>query len=286
MSKRMLPAAPEAAPRAGLSCEVSPFALARWNPEIRAAVANDDTTISMLDPIGFDPWGEGVTAKRIAGALRAIGGRDVTVYVNSPGGDLFEGIAIYNQLREYRGKVTVKVLGVAASAASFIAMAGDEIQIASSAFFMIHNAHVVVAGNRLDLCDVTNTLETFDAAMADIYAARTGQDVSALRSMMDAETWMAGKEAVARGFADALFDSDVPSEADTDGARARLASRQVDALLARQGMPRAERQRLLRDMQAGTPFGTDPAVSAQSIADLQGALSRLASVGLNPSSEM
>ncbi|MBN0106041.1 Clp protease ClpP, partial [Pseudomonas aeruginosa] len=92
------------------------------------------------EPIGYDWWtGEGVTAKRIAGALRAIGGDvDVTVNINSPGGDVFEGLAIYNLLREHKGKVTVRVLGLAASAASFIAMAADEVKIARAGFLMIH----------------------------------------------------------------------------------------------------------------------------------------------------
>ncbi len=88
------------------------------------AAATDDNSISVFDVIGQDYWGEGVTAKRIAGALRAMNGADVTVNINSPGGDMFEGLAIYNLLREYEGRVTVKVLGIAASAASVIAMAG------------------------------------------------------------------------------------------------------------------------------------------------------------------
>ncbi|EOG9562751.1 head maturation protease, ClpP-related [Salmonella enterica subsp. enterica serovar Newport] len=117
----------------------------RWNGGIKAA-ATDDNSISVFDVIGQDYWGEGVTAKRIAGALRAMNGADVTVNINSPGGDMFEGLAIYNLLREYQGKVTVKVLGIAASAASVIAMAGDDIQIGRGAFLMIHNCWVVAMG--------------------------------------------------------------------------------------------------------------------------------------------
>src|SRR6185436_2438068 len=135
-----------------------PQALERWAPDLMAAAASEESTISVLDPIGVDPWtGEGVTAKRIAAALRSIGAdKDVVVNINSPGGDLFEGMAIYNLLREHQGKVTVKVLGVAASAASIVAMAGDEIQIARAGFLMIHNTWVIAMGNRNDLREIAD----------------------------------------------------------------------------------------------------------------------------------
>lgn len=145
MSKKQLPAAPAGRPCARVTCETLPSALDRWDGGIKAA-ATDDNSISVFDVIGQDYWGEGVTAKRIAGALRAMNGADVTVNINSPGGDMFEGLAIYNLLREYEGRVTVKVLGIAASAASVIAMAGDDIQIGRGAFLMIHNCWVVAMG--------------------------------------------------------------------------------------------------------------------------------------------
>ncbi|EEG2497363.1 phage tail tape measure protein [Salmonella enterica] len=149
MSKKQLPVAPAGRPCARVTCETLPSALDRWNGGIKAA-ATDDNSISVFDVIGQDYWGEGVTAKRIAGALRAMNGADVTVNINSPGGDMFEGLAIYNLLREYQGKVTVKVLGIAASAASVIAMAGDDIQIGRGAFLMIHNCWVVAMGMQKD----------------------------------------------------------------------------------------------------------------------------------------
>ncbi|HCF5801664.1 TPA: Clp protease ClpP, partial [Pseudomonas aeruginosa] len=104
-----------------------------------------------------------------AGALRAIGGDvDVTVNINSPGGDVFEGLAIYNLLREHKGKVSVNIIGLAASAASFIAMAGDEIRIGRAAFLMIHNAWLIAMGNRNDLREIADWLEPFDMTLADI----------------------------------------------------------------------------------------------------------------------
>ena len=129
MTIKTLPATPEDRPRAGISSQISPRALSSWDSSIRAA-AEDERTISIYDVIGVDYWtGEGVTAKRIASALRGLGKGPVTVNVNSPGGDMFEGLAIYNLLREHDGEVTIKVLGLAASAASIIAMAGDTVQI-------------------------------------------------------------------------------------------------------------------------------------------------------------
>lgn len=190
------------------TCELKPLALERWNRSIRAA-SDDEHSISIYDAIGYDPWsGEGVTTKRIAAALRSLKGADVTVNINSPGGDMFEGLAIYNLLREYSGKVSVKVLGLAASAASIIAMAGDEIRIARSGFLNIHNCWVVALGNRHDLQAMIGTLEPFDLAMAEIYATRTGSELAAMQQLMDADTWLNGSAAVEQGFADDLLAAD------------------------------------------------------------------------------
>src|SRR5476649_135870 len=174
MSLKNLPAAPEGRPCAKVTSELSPAALDRWDGGIKAANSTDNT-ISIFDVIGSDYWGEGVTANRISGALYSLNGEDVTVNINSPGGDMFEGLAIYNLLRQYSGKVTVKVLGLAASAASIIAMAGDEVQVGRGAFLMIHNCWVAVMGNRNDLIQTAQDMAPFDQAMADIYAARSGQ---------------------------------------------------------------------------------------------------------------
>ena len=184
MSKKQLPVAPAGRPCARVTCETLPSALDRWDGGIKAA-ATDDNSISVFDVIGQDYWGEGITAKRIAGALRAMNGADVTVNINSPGGDMFEGLAIYNLLREYEGHVTVKVLGIAASAASIIAMAGDDIQIGRGAFLMIHNCWLYAMGNRHDFAELAQSLEPFDTAMADIYVARSGLDIAAVQKLMD-----------------------------------------------------------------------------------------------------
>lgn len=225
--------------------------LARWNPSIVAADSGN-TSISIFDAIGNDPWsGEGVTAKRIAAALRSIGEQDVTVDINSPGGDFFEGLAIYNLLKEHPHRVSVRVIGLAASAASVIAMAGDEILMAESSFLMIHNAWGMVVGNRHDLREAAEKLEPFDDSMAALYAKRAGIDKATAAAWMDEEKWFNGQEAVAAGLSDGLLESDAVTESDTD-QKAIAAVRRIDAALARQGIPRSERRSLLREVKGGT----------------------------------
>ena len=259
MSRRSLPHAQIAA-RPGMRTEIMPSALDRWNPDVRAAADEEpDNTISILDVIGQDWWGEGVTAKRVASALRAIGKRDVVVNINSPGGDYFEGLGIYELLRDHPGKVTARVLGIAASAASVIAMASDELQISRAGFLMIHNTWVVAAGDRNQLRDVADWLEPFDGSAADIYAARTGIDAKEIAKMLDRETWIGGSDAVDQGFADALLPADrVSSGANNHADRGLAAVHKLDTLLARAGVSRSERRELVAALKGGTP-GAAPA---------------------------
>ncbi len=289
MTLKTIPAAPEARPRAQVHCDLTPKALERWNPSIKAA-STDDNSITIYDPIGFDWWtGEGVTAKRISAALRSIGDSDVTVKINSPGGDVFEGLAIYNLLREHKGKVTVQILGLAASAASFIAMAADEIQIARAGFLMIHNSWTMAAGDRNDIREVADFLEQIDVTLADIYAVRTGDPIEAMRKLMDVETWMGGAAAIDAGFADSLLSSDAAVEDASASAPHQVAARRMDLILAKQGMPRSERRALIQELKAGTPGATTsgkqnaaatPANLADPIAELQAALSRFSAAAI------
>ncbi|MGE1067171.1 head maturation protease, ClpP-related [Pantoea agglomerans] len=249
MTVKSLPAAPEGRPFARENRDLPSSAMERWNGGIKAA-KSDDNSISVFDVIGADWYGDGVTASRIAAALRSIGGADVTVNINSPGGDMFEGLAIYNLLREYEGKVTVKVLGLAASAASIIAMAGDEVQIGRGAFLMIHNCWVYAMGNRHDLQQIAADMVPFDKAMNDIYGARTGLDAATIDAMMDAETYIGGSDAVEKGFADRLLAADEIADGDDSPA---AALRKLDAMLAKTDAPRSERRKLLKALTGGKP---------------------------------
>lgn len=251
MSKRKLPAAAVVA-RPGVQTTVLPSAMSRWNPAVRSAADDEpDNTISVLDVIGADWYGEGVTAKRIAAALRAIGKRDVVVNINSPGGDYFEGLAIYNMLREHPGKVTARVMGLAASAASVIAMAGDEVKIARAGFLMIHNTWVAAIGDRHQLREVSDWLEPFDAVAADIYAARTGLKQSDVANMMDRETWIGGADAVDDGFADSFLSADDVSVKSSIDAREVHALRELEMFLAKARCPRSKRRELVSALKNG-----------------------------------
>jgi ATP-dependent protease ClpP protease subunit len=261
MSKRSLPLARSDRPAGKhLQWDLSPKALESWSPSIVAA-ADEPASISIYDVIGSDPWsGEGTTVKRISAALRSIGARkDVTVNINSPGGDMFEGLAIYNLLRQHEGHVTVRVLGLAASAASIVAMAGDTVEVGRAAFLMVHDCWAIVIGNRRDLIESAETLEPFDRAMAGIYAARTGSTPDAMLALMDDETWINGAAAIEQGFADALLPSDQITEQAV--ASDRIAAHLLDLALARAGLPRSERRAMLQAYKAGDMPSAVPAAS-------------------------
>lgn len=237
----------------GLRSEMSPRALDKWNPAIQAAVENTSETITVYGVIGEDWYGEGVTLKRIDAALRSIGERDVTVYINSPGGDMFEGIAIYNRLKQHSHKVTTKVLGMAASAASIIYLAGSDRQVASSAFLMIHNCWTFLAGNRHYLRDVADDMEEFDAAMADLYAETSGQTSEDMAELMDDETYIRGKRAVELGLATSVLSATEITERETEESTQTNALKAMDVALAKAGMPRSERRELFASFKSGTP---------------------------------
>ena len=282
MSLRNLPALCGAGlPRASVG-EPDAAILAKYDPTIRAA-QEPANTVSILDPIGYDAWTDrGVTAKRVAAALRSIGDGEVHVDINSPGGDFFEGVAIYNALRAHKGKVTVRVLGVAASAASVIAMAADELLVGEAGFLMIHNAWSVVIGNRQALEAAMNDMATFDAAMASVYANRSGQTPRQTAAWMDAETWFNGAQAIDAGLADGFLEADqIINGDDGEGRTQATAVRRVDTALARAGMPRSERRSLLSDLKNGTSgaavSATQDAGDAELMAAIQATITNITS---------
>jgi len=240
----------------------------KWNKALVSA-KSDSSTITILDVIGEDYWtGGGVTAKRIEAALRSIGNKDITVDINSPGGDFFEGIAIYNLLRAHQAKVTVRVLGLAASAASLIAMAGDEVQIGKAAFLMVHNAWVVAAGNRHDLAQAASMMLPFDEAMAGLYAERAGVDVKTAASWMDGETWFNGTQAVDKGLADDFLPADVVAEDKDKDTKAFQALKRMEASLTKSGMSRSQARSLIKDFQSGMSDSATPSMSDSAGSDM------------------
>jgi ATP-dependent Clp protease protease subunit len=262
MSLRKLPEIkaflkPKAADGRGVEPILPDSTLARWKPGIHAASADGSDVISIYDVIGADWLGEGVTSKRIAGALRSIGAKDVTVNLNSPGGDFFEGIAIYSLLKEHPHKVTVKVMGLAASAASVIAMAGDEIQISDAGFIMVHNAWCMAIGNRHDMIEAAGFLEPFDSAMAELYAKRAGVDVKESAAWMDKESWFGSRSAIDNGLADGFLPSTEVKETENTQTKSLVAHRRIEAALLRTNpqSSRDERRSLIGDLNAGDKPG-------------------------------
>lgn len=258
MSKLQLPKLDIKA-RPGISFDTPKSALAKWNPLLQAR--SDEATITIYDVIGNDEFG-GVSAKRIASALRAIGPRDVTVNINSPGGDVFEGIAIYNLLRDHPYQVTVRVVGLAASAASIVAMSGDRIEMARASFMMIHNVWVLAIGNRNDLREIADWIEPFDDALADVYATRTGMEKKAVAKLMDKETWMNGSQAIDNGFADGLMPADEVDESEEPAtnrfADAVAIARGIDAAMLKGGVRRNERVALMNALREALSNSTGP----------------------------
>lgn len=233
-------------------------AIERWNADaagVVSALEIGDNVITMFGMIGEDFWtGEGITAKKVAAQLRAIGPRPVEVHVNSFGGDMFEGISIFNVLREHPQDVTIKVMGIAASAASIITMAGNRIEIGAGSFIMIHNCSVMGGGNRHDFLELAAFLEPFDRAMADVYAERTGMEAKAVAKMMDDETYMSGSVAIEKGFADALMSASQTKVDESSKATAHSVNdlRAMELQLVASGMPRSEARERINKIK-GTP---------------------------------
>ncbi|VTU16542.1 ATP-dependent Clp protease proteolytic subunit 1 [Variovorax sp. SRS16] len=150
----------------------------------------------------FGPIGEGETeSSNFKAELAKVDGPVLNIEINSYGGDLFAGVAIFNMLRGSGKTINVKVMGVAASAASIIAMAGDSIEMLDATYQMVHRASTNSSGNSDDLRQAADELEQFNSSLADIYARRTCQSKAVIEKMMTDETWLDPDEALAKGFA-------------------------------------------------------------------------------------
>lgn len=149
-----------------------------------------------------------ITAKRFAKDLKAIGkNKALDIYINSPGGSVMDGQAIYSQLKRHKASKTVHIDGIAASIASVIAMAGDEVVMPNNALIMIHRASGSTWGNASDMRKTADDLDRVDGTIIAAYQAKTGRDPEELIELMDDETWMTAQEAVALGFADRISDA-------------------------------------------------------------------------------
>lgn len=163
----------------------------------------DVTEISIYDEIGY----VGVTASNFIRDLNGVKSGQISLRLNSPGGDVFDGIAIMNALRNHPANVTVHIDGLAASIASVIAMGGDHIVMAPNAQMMIHDAHTIQVGNAADLRKTADLLDKASDNIASVYANRAGGSIENWRDVMRDETWFSAEEAVAAGLADEVQGS-------------------------------------------------------------------------------
>lgn len=161
------------------------------------------TIVSNNDSWIYDWFGWDYTAPK--NVVLPETGEDIEVHINSGGGDVYAGSEIYTALRSYSGKVVVKIVGIAASAASVIAMAGDEVEISPTAQIMIHNVSSNVSGDHNALLHEAEVLEGFNKSIANAYIYKTGKALDDLLSLMDKTTWFDAESAVNQGFADRIM---------------------------------------------------------------------------------
>lgn len=213
-------------------------------PDLRVqALADGEAEVRIYDQIAWFA----VSAEDVTRQLEKIDAHTIHLRINSPGGDVFDGIAIYNAFVRHPAKVIAHVDGIAASAASIIALAGDEVEMAEGSAVMVHSAWGLVVGNVRDLRKTADLLEQVDGALAGIYSRQMDISREEALALMEAETWMFADDAVSRGFADrvaerpaveAAFDLSIYSNTPE-----RLAAQ-------RQRELRAEPPRTLRDFEA------------------------------------
>lgn len=173
-------------------------------PNFKLILAADKAEILLYDVIGEDMFG-GISARAFAEELgRAKSVKQIDVRINSPGGDAFAGITMHNLLRSHPANVTTFVDGLAASAASIVAVAGDQVEMASNAMMMIHRAWTIAMGNAQDFEKQAHLLNTIDGTLAETYAAKTGGDAAGILEQMTTETWLTAEQAMDQGFADRI----------------------------------------------------------------------------------
>lgn len=178
-----------------------------WYAINAKADAPESAEISIYDEIGV--WG--VTAQAFINDLKNLGDvKSIVLLVNSPGGSVFDGLAIYNALKNVRNKgvhIKGRVMGIAASAASFVIMAANEIEMPENAMMMVHYASGLAWGNAEEMRDTADILDKIDASIVGIYTARTGKSEEDVRALLAAETYMSAAEAKAKGFADTVTEN-------------------------------------------------------------------------------
>ena len=216
---------------------------------IEAKDEDDNAEIIIYDVVGW-PYIDAFDLIRSLGTIKA---KNISVRINSPGGDVFDGVAIFNALKEHPAHVTTKIEGLAASIASIIALAGDEVQAHKNAMYMVHDPWVLAAGNQYDLREIADILGKIGGNMLDIYYDKSNIGKRELKQMMKDETWFTAAEAKDRGLIDTILDTgaakakfdlsiyaNVPDELeDSDREGATLSKQEIERALRDAGASRS-----------------------------------------------
>ena len=174
-----------------------------WLYYAPANAAGDPATVQIFDQIGEDWYGgSGLSAKQFSDVLNEIGNGPLLVEINSPGGNVWDGLSIYNQLRGRKAPVTTRVVGIAASIASIIALAGDRVEMADAALMMIHDPSGMASGTSEDMRKMAEALDQHAEVLVGVYHKKTGRSAESIRAAMKAETWFTTAEALAFGLVD------------------------------------------------------------------------------------
>lgn len=166
------------------------------------AKSDDVAEVWIYDEIGEDWLGEGITAKRFVEEVNALEVPEIALHINSPGGSVFDGQAIYTALKRHSARVTTYIDGIAASIASVVAMAGDTIVMPSNTMLMIHEPWAVALGNSADMRKMADTLDKVGETILNVYAERSDKPREEIAAAMAAETWLTAADALEYGFAD------------------------------------------------------------------------------------
>lgn len=176
---------------------------------VEASADGDVGEITIYEQIGLDWWtGEGMTAKKFSDLLASMAGKEkVVLRINSPGGDVWDGLTIHNLILQAETPTEVRIEGIAASAASVIAIAAGKTLMAPASQMMIHNAWTVAMGNAMELRQVADILDRVDSQLAGLYATKGGKEQSHYAELMASDTYMTPDEAIAHGLADGLIET-------------------------------------------------------------------------------
>lgn len=180
------------------------------------AEASGEVTLYLYDVIVSDDFCGGVAAEPFVKSLNALDAPVIHLRINSPGGDVFAARAVEAAIRNHPSRIIAHVDGYAASAASFVAVACDEVEIAPGGFFMIHKAWTFTAGNADELLHAAAMLEKIDASLVDTYAQKTGRPPEEIAAWMQAETWFSAGECIDYGFADRVAEAAPKAQAAWD----------------------------------------------------------------------